>query len=275
MHELKLRDGEHLRVRTRGDGPALLLCHGFTGSGESWGAPLLEALAREHRLIVPDLIGHGGSSKPARAERYAVRAQLDDLCELLDACGAARATWLGYSMGGRLALAGTVHRSERVRALVLESSSPGLESDRERALRRDADERLAERLLREGVEAFIDHWLALPLFATQPEPERMRGRALRLHNDARALAASLRGFGTGAQPPLWSSLGRVRAPTRLISGSLDAKFSALAARMAERIPAAAHTSVPGAGHAVHLETPTRWLAQVREFRAGLPEEKPR
>jgi pimeloyl-ACP methyl ester carboxylesterase len=116
--------------------------------------------------------------------------------------------------------------------------------------------------------SFVDDWMALPLFESQrrlPEAVLRRERERRLRADPAGLAGSLRGFGTGAQPSLWERLEDVRAPALLLTGDLDPKFEALADRMADRMPAAARATVPGAGHAVHLERPDAWLARVRAF----------
>src|SRR6266511_2899156 len=84
-------------------------------------------------------------------------------------------------------------------------------------------------LERVGLERFLDHWLAQPLFTTLP-PERA-GRAGRLANTTQGLAASLRLHGTGAQEPLWDRLATLRPPTLLITGARDQKFAGIAERM--------------------------------------------
>jgi len=276
-HRIGLRDGLALHVQERGEaggGPPALLLHGFTGSVEAWGESLLDRLARGgRRVLAVDLLGHGRSDIPTDPARLAMEAQLDDLEEALDALAVGRAAWVGYSMGARLALGGAVLRPGRVAALVMESGSPGLASEGERRRRREADEALAVPLEAGDPDAltrFVDDWMALPLFGTQrrlPEDVLARERKRRLGNDPAGLAASLRGFGTGVQPSLWERLGEVRAPTLLLTGALDAKFEALAERMAARLPRAVRAPVPDAGHTVHLERPDAWLARVREFLA--------
>jgi len=279
-HRIDLRDGLALRVQERGaevGGPPALLLHGFTGSVEAWGEPLLDRLAADgRRVLAVDLPGHGRSGVPADPARCAMEAQLDDLEEALDTLGVGRAAWVGYSMGARLALGAAVLRPGRVAALVLESGSPGLATEPERRKRREADEALAARLEADDPDAlarFVDDWMALPLFETQrrlPAEVLARERRRRLGNDPLGLAASLRVFGTGSQPSLWDRLDEVRAPTLLLTGALDAKFEALADRMASRIPQAVRATVPGAGHAVHLERPDAWVERVTGFLADPP-----
>ena len=247
---------ERLATRTAGRVGAgrLVLAHGFTQTMASW-APLVPALGAPFELDLVDLPGHGGSG-PLRLDAGAAAA----------AIGAAGgpAAYLGYSLGGRVCLRLAADRPDLVRALVLVGASPGLAEAAERAARVAADERLAASVERDGVAAFLERWLAQPLFATlPPEAAGLRERA---GNRAGDLAAALRLLGTGAQAPLWDRLGGLAMPVLLIAGALDAKFAALAERMAAAIgPAATVALVPGAGHAAHLERPAEVGALVVEF----------
>lgn len=256
-----------LNVESMGAGPPLLLLHGFTGSAAGWG-PQIAAWTPFFTTLAVDLPGHGQSVSPAEVAAYAMAATVADLVAALDRLGVARAHLLGYSMGGRVALALALVHPERVGALVLESASPGLADAGERAARVAADAALVERIEREGVSAFVNYWEALPLWASQARlsPEaRAALRAGRLQNNPVGLANSLRGLGTGSQPPLWDRLGDLACPTLLVAGCDDAKFSDLARQMAEAIPANELLLVHGAGHAVHLEQPAVLARLVRDF----------
>lgn len=178
-------------------------------------------------------------------------------------------------MGGRIALAAAVLRPERVERLVLESASPGLGTEGDRATRRAADDALARAIQEGGVEAWVEEWERSPLFsgrgAMAPEA-RAAFLAVRRANRAPALAAWLRGFGTGSQPSLWERLDEIRVPTLLVTGGRDAKFTAIAERMRPRIAGARHVVVADAGHTVHLERPGAWAEAVDGF---LSERAPR
>ncbi|MBT8396741.1 MAG: 2-succinyl-6-hydroxy-2,4-cyclohexadiene-1-carboxylate synthase [Gemmatimonadetes bacterium] len=264
-----MRDGLRLKVRVEGAGEPLLLIHGFTGSGLSWGEDLTAGLAQAHRVVAVDLPGHGESDISSDPERYRVGEILQDLGEVLDSLSIGSARWLGYSMGGRVALAGAVVTPERVSSLILESASPGLAGEGERKARRRADEALAEGILRGGMEAFVDHWLGLPLFATQgklPPKTRAETRSRKLQNTPEALAACLRGMGTGAQPSYWSALGDITVPVLLLAGEEDRKFTQVAEKMAGELSDVDLRLMPKAGHAIHLENPFAWLAAVRTFK---------
>jgi len=270
-----MRDGLRLHVEVKGVGEPLLLIHGFTGSIEAWGEDLLAGLARAHQVVAVDLLGHGESDVSEDEERFTMEEMLLDLEQVLDAMSIEEARWLGYSMGGRIALAAAVRSPSRVSSLVLESSSPGLESESERKARRRADDALAEGILRGGMEAFVDHWMGLPLFATQgklPAKVREVNRERRLRNRPEALAACLRGIGTGVQPSYWGALPTIEVPALLLAGEEDRKFTVVARRMADLMPRSVLRLIPKAGHTIHLENPFAWLAAVRTFDPSEPWE---
>ncbi|HEV8359476.1 MAG TPA: 2-succinyl-6-hydroxy-2,4-cyclohexadiene-1-carboxylate synthase [Candidatus Thermoplasmatota archaeon] len=249
-----------------GRGVPLVLVHGFAGSAASW-EPVLPALREGRRVVVPELVGHARSDAPASLAPYRIEAVARQLVAVLDARGIAQADWVGYSLGGRVALTLALAAPQRVRRLVLASCSAGLRDDPERAARRAADEVWAERALKEGVQAFVDAWLAQPLFATLREDPAMweRARRERLGHTAQGLANALRGMGQGATPPLWDRLAEVAAPTLLVSGARDADYVARMRAMAAAMPQARQELVPGAGHAVHAEQPAAFAAVVRKF----------
>jgi 2-succinyl-6-hydroxy-2,4-cyclohexadiene-1-carboxylate synthase len=249
-------------------GVPTLLLHGFTGSGEGWGEGILEGLARKGPVLALDLPGHGENEPSPDPELYTLDGLLKALEGLLDAQGIEAADWVGYSMGARVALAAAVTRPDRIRRLVLESGSPGLRSEDARARRRREDELLAQRIEARGIPAFVDFWMAQPLFATQarlPAVVLEDARRRRLRNDPRALARVLRGLGTGSQPSFWNDLTKVKLPILLLTGALDTRYTGIAEEMSERLPSATREVVPDVGHTVHLEHPRRWLQVVEAF----------
>jgi 2-succinyl-6-hydroxy-2,4-cyclohexadiene-1-carboxylate synthase len=256
----------YLNVEVRRAGPALLLLHGFTGSGLTWA--LHTRAWRDFTPIVVDLLGHGRSDCPADPDRYRMERCVADLLALLDQLGVQQTAVLGYSMGGRVALHLALHAPERLWALVLESASPGIADASERETRCKSDAALAESIERDGIAAFVDRWQALPLFATQaqlPVTVRETLRRQRLENNPQGLANSLRGLGAGMQEPVLPRLGRVQVPVLLLAGALDDKYCELAHRMATVLPHPHLAIVPESGHAIHLEQPAVFAATVRQF----------
>ena len=262
--------GAELSVELAGRGPALLLLHGFTGSADDL-RELAAELARDHRTISVDLLGHGRSDAPSDSSRYALECAAGDLARVLDALGEERAHVLGYSLGGRIGLGFAALRPNRVRSALLVGASAGIADAEERALRRAADEALAAALERDGLELFVTRWMAQPLFASQARlgPERLaRARESRLCNSAAGLAASLRGIGSGVQPPLHARLAQLDVPLLFVAGAEDAKFARIAADLAARALRGRSALVPDAGHAVQLESPDALLTLARDFFAA-------
>jgi 2-succinyl-6-hydroxy-2,4-cyclohexadiene-1-carboxylate synthase len=225
----------------------IVLLHGFTQTGRSWG-PTIAALGERYRALAPDIRGHGAAADARPVSFDAVRA--DVLALAPD-----RFALAGYSMGGRIALSIALAAPERISRLTLVSASPGLAGAEERRARRRADDALAERIETEGSEAFAAAWSSLPLFAGQPRTVAEAAHAMRLAQSPGGLAAALRGLGTGAMEPLWERLPELAIPVTLIVGGRDAKFCAIAEAMAERLPGATLHVVADAGHAVQLEAP--------------------
>jgi 2-succinyl-6-hydroxy-2,4-cyclohexadiene-1-carboxylate synthase len=236
-----------------------VLAHGFTQSAQSWATirRLLESRLPGATTIAVDLPGHGDAEPPADLDLWA-SAEL-----LADQGGAG--VYVGYSMGGRVALHTALARPEVVERLVLIGATAGIDDPDERAARRAADERLADHIEAVGVPTFIDEWLTNPLFAGLTDDTALRDD--RLRNTSAGLAASLRATGTGTQIPLWDRLGEIECPVLVLVGEHDAKFTDLGRRLVDGLPRAELVVVPGAGHSVHLEQPE---ATVDAIAAWLP-----
>jgi len=259
--------GIALALAERGRGAPVVILNGFTGCSESMSGTAA-ALSAGFRALSVDLVGHGQSDKPADPRRYSMAACVEQLAALLDRLEIERAHWIGYSMGGRAALAFAVAHPERVDRMLLVGASAGLADPTARAERIASDEALADRIERDGVEPFVDYWMSLPLFESQRclgKEVLEAARAQRLRNSAHALANSLRGMGSGAQTPLAQSLPAVAAPVCLVVGADDAKFAAIACDLAARLADGQVASIDGAGHAAHLENPEAFAAVAMQF----------
>lgn len=240
----------------------IVLVHGFTQTAASWRpmvARLAAGLGPDVDVVALDAPGHGALAD--------VRADLPTGAAMLGEAGG-RATYVGYSMGGRLCLHLALESPDLVEGLVLIGTTPGIEDDHERAARRAADDELADEIERIGLEAFLARWLTQPLFANLAPSDA--DIATRLGNTTTGLASSLRLAGTGTQAPLWPRLGELRMPVLVVAGEHDPKFTAIGRRMAGSIPHATFVVIDGAGHAVHLERPAQtcnaivsWLRSVQ------------
>jgi 2-succinyl-6-hydroxy-2,4-cyclohexadiene-1-carboxylate synthase len=228
----------------------LVLVHGFTQTGRSWAPVRSRFEGAGFEVMCPDLPGHGAAAD--------VRADVATTAGSLATLGPA--TWVGYSMGGRVALHLAIDQPDAVDALVLVSTTAGLPDADERAERRRSDEELAQAIERDGVAPFVERWLSAPMWASLPRAQA--GIAERLTNTAAGLAASLRLAGTGAQASLWDRLDAVTMPTLIVTGDLDRKFTDIGDRMAAVMPNTTRVRMADAGHAVPWERPDEFADAV-------------
>ena len=216
--------------------------------GSSW-SELVGLLPARWRWLRPDLPGHGQSPAPAAPSLIAAASELTADWDRL---GVERSHLVGYSLGGRLALRVAADHPQRVLTLATIGAHAGLEAA-ERAARAAADEALAGRVEREGMDWFAGYWAAQPMFAA------LAGRAdldaMRRRQDPAGIAAALRGLGPGAVDPFWDRLAAIAVPALFIAGAEDGRYPELARQLAAAVPEGRAEVVAGAGHAVHLERP--------------------
>jgi len=253
-------------VKICGNGEPILLLHGFTGDGTTW--EFISHYLQNYQLIFVDILGHGKTDSPTDRRRYCMEEVVEDIKEILQYLKIDRTNMIGYSMGGRLALSFAITYPQCVRRLVLESSSPGLKKELERKERQSSDEALAEFILQNGIESFVDYWENIPLFKSQnnlPEAVQKKIRAQRLQNTPIGLANSLRGMGTGFQPSWWEQIKNLYIPVLLLCGEWDVKFCRIAEDMERTMPNAIKNTIKSAGHAIHVEQPRIFGKIVNEF----------
>lgn len=234
----------------------VVFAHGFTQTGASWGHMIasLNAAIGGIDPIAPDLPGHGDAAE--------LRGDLWQCADALASIGGI-GTYVGYSMGGRVALHTALRHPGSVERLVLIGATAGIDDDDDRSARRRSDNELADHIIRRSVPAFIDEWLDNPLFAGLTEETAMRDD--RLRNTASGLASSLRLAGTGTQEPLWDRLGDITCPVLVLVGENDPKFTALGRRIVDGVTHGRLVVVPGSGHSVHLEQPDATVAALVDF----------
>jgi 2-succinyl-6-hydroxy-2,4-cyclohexadiene-1-carboxylate synthase len=248
-------------------GSTWLLLHGFTGSTESWAGVL--PLENRRAVLAPALTGHDGH--PGAPGVRSFEDEVDRLAALVRALGPRNTHVAGYSLGARVALGLLVRHRELFASAVLIGGHPGLESDRERALRVESDEQWCHLLEEQGLQAFVRAWQAQPLFATQarlPAEVLKKQESDRLSHDPRGLIHSLRCLGLGKMPNVRPALAGLELPVKLLVGSLDTKFCALARAMALVMPQATVIEVADAGHNLLLERPAAVRSALSEARAA-------
>ncbi len=231
-----------------------LWLHGFTGSPRSFDA-LAARATLDSEPLVPWLLGHGRDW-----QRREVGSFDDEISRLASiAADQPRPRLLcGYSLGARLALGLLAAHPGHFDAAVLIGVQPGLTGGDARAARRRDDARLARMLRTDGLDAFVQHWESLPLFASQRELPRKtldRQREIRLGHDAEGLARSLEVLGLAEMRDLRPSIGTLGLPLTLVTGSEDAKFKPLAHTLVAKHPHVNVEIIDGVGHNAVLEAP--------------------
>lgn len=246
-----------LSVQREGHGSPFVWLHGFTQTRNS-ARPFRSILAGSHELWTLDLPGHGDSSPEA--------GSLDDIADAIaQILPRAPVALGGYSLGARVAMHVALRHGGQINRLVLLGASRGIRDETERRQRRERDERLATRVEAVGAVAFLDEWLAQPLFATlSPDNAERASRSV----DAAGMASSLRRSGTGTQQWLGVALGAVECPTLALAGSLDAKFAHEAEEIARAVPRGSFDLIADAGHAAHVEQPERVAKRIAAFLAA-------
>ena len=247
--------------RWEGAGHQIVCFHGFGGSGMDF-QPLAEASS--HHWMTIDLLGHGESPKPEVASDYSLFSQL----KLVDDLIPPGAVLLGYSMGARLVLWAALDRHD-LGGLVLIGGRPGLMTSQAKADRKIWDMRQGDAILEHGSAIFMKRWAALPIIRSQidhiPVDQYIEMQRRRSESCPRALAASLRGFGSGTMPSAWPRLSELHLPTLLVTGEKDEKYTVIARKMNERLPAATHVVIDGVGHCAHLENQGAFLEAVDDW----------
>jgi len=241
-----------------------LAVHGFLGRGTDWDEFAAATALPDLELDAPDLPGHGPHPRPV-PPHFAAWVQW--ICDRLQ-MATAPVHLLGYSLGGRLALAVALAeaRTGKVASLTVLGATPGLTTPAERRERARVDRDRAQELVHHGLEPFLDNWYRQPLFA--PACERLGLPAListRRTGDATALAQALVAAGTGAMPNLRPGLPWLRVPVLVLAGALDTKFCALGQEIAGAAPRGQMLTVDGAGHALLLEAPQACARLWTEF----------
>ncbi len=233
---------------------AVLALHGDCGR---WleRAPLAENQTQT-RWYCPEFLGHDKSEAPKELQYYNFTNCLTQLEHLVCELKLKHFILLGYSMGGRIALAYALKHSSKLSKLVLISASPGLENKSQRLARITSDEELANSLVKNGTKIFMNSWLKKPTIKSQQAiPKAILQPMLkrRYQNNALGLANSLRGLSLGQMPNLWPKLAKLKVRCDLISGENDKKFTEINSQMSYFLPDSIHKVIKNAGHAPHLE----------------------
>jgi 3-oxoadipate enol-lactonase len=252
-------DPTPLDAHDEGSGPVLLLLHGPGGNRTVWNgvSPLL---ARDFRILAPDLRGHGRTPAPP-GSRFTLDELLADLLQFLDEKRVPKAHWIGLSAGGFLALRAALDHADRVRSLTMVSSAAYTD-----AHTRSITERLSATFAEDGPDAYAlrllkdlyyPDWIEAHLdFADQIRD----GVGLVDRGPAEAWTRAVDRFDER------NRLGLVSVPVLIVQGMDDAVIDPSHGRiMRQSIPRAQMRILPQTGHMVPIERPADTAEAIRAF----------
>ena len=242
------RDGVRIHYEVHGQGPAVLLSHGYSATCRMWDGQIA-ALKDQYKVIVWDMRGHGESDYPGDAKAYSEALTVADMAALLTACGETTAVIAGLSLGGYMSLAFHATHPAMTRALMLFDTGPGFKNDAAREGWNATAHKRAADLEARGLAAL----------GTSDEVR------LGQHRSADGLAGAARGMLAQADDRVIRSLEGIAVPTLVLVGADDTNFLAATDYMAKKIPGAAKVVIPAAGHAANLHQPQAFNQAVVEF----------
>jgi pimeloyl-ACP methyl ester carboxylesterase len=222
------RDGVKLYYEAHGDGPTVLLSHGYSATTAMWQGQIEPLTAAGYQVVVWDMRGHGQTDAPDDESLYSEELTVADMAALLDAVGADDAVIGGLSLGGYMSLAFNIAHPSRVRALMLFDTGPGFRKDEARDQWNDMAEKTA----------------------TTMTPGLARAaRGMLKQRDARII----------------DSLPSIAVPTLVLVGEDDVRYHAGTDYMAAKIPNAQKVVIDGAGHAANIDKPDEFNAACLQF----------
>jgi len=243
------RDGVNLYYEVHGEGPVILLTHGYSATSQMWRGQI-EPLAKRYKLVIWDMRGHGRSDYPSDQSEYSEEKTVADMAALLDTVGAKQGIIGGLSLGGYMSLAFNATHPDRVKALLIIDTGPGYRKDEPREDWNKNALRTAERYEKEGLGQ---------LSAASAE------RRTAQHRDASGLARAGRGMLTQKNARVIESLPGIKVPSLVIVGEKDTPFLAASDYMAAKIPGADKAVIPNAGHAANIDNPQAFNAALESF----------
>ncbi len=264
-------DGQRISVERAGEGPPLVLLHGFGESTIAYAAVLPE-LAEQFAVVAIDLNGFGYTERPRDPASYTLAGQERLVLAVLDRLGLQRVRLAGHSYGGALSLYLAARHPERIeRLLLIDNALPLYASQRRNPLFRwrwvarmaAHTFALTDKVIEKGLkEAYFDDAKVTPLLV------REYADRLRIEGVSDAFYGLV---GPSQEPPYRIDLAKVKTPTLVIWGAEDRLIEAKpAAERSRELPNSTFVLLPACGHTPMEECPREFLAAALPFLASAP-----
>jgi len=247
-------NGVGLYYEVNGQGPPLLLGHGFAGTARMWDTQV-RPLSQRHEFITYDLRGHGQTETPPSLSQYSVDIVVEDMSQLLRLLGIKRGVIGGLSLGGYLALHFYFQHKEMVTALLLIDTGPGYRSEKGKQQWNARRIACAELLEKKGIVAFADSEYAINDYYT-PRELMLTLNPIGLANVSR---------GVMLNPALADRLSEIDVPTLIVVGERDTGFLEATDYMHKHIRNSKKVVIANAGHGVNVDQPEVFNSTVLNF----------
>ncbi len=243
------RAGVNIYYETHGEGPVILLTHGYSATAQMWRGQIAP-LSRNHKLVLWDMRGHGQSDCPEDQSLYSEDATVADILALLDHVGARTAVVGGLSLGGYMSLAFYRAHPERVRCLLIIDTGPGFKNDEAREGWNNYARETAGRFEQQGLSQL---------------QSASKERSTAAHRSVDGLVRAGLGMLTQKDDRVICSLPNIKVPSLIVVGSEDKPFLNASDYMAAKIPLSTKVVIPRAGHAANIDQPEAFNRAVVEF----------
>lgn len=269
-------DGVKLYYEVSGSGPDLIFVHEFGGDYRSW-EPQVRHFSPRYRCITFNARGWPPSDVPKDVSSYSQNRAVDDILCVMDAANSKVAHVVGLSMGGFAALHLGLNHAGRAHSICVAGCGYGAEPDKRAMFAREC-ENIAQMLLEQGIEAFVEKYAQGPT-RVQFENKDPRGFAefKRMFKEHSALGSANTQLGVQRERPslydLTEQLAQLRVPTLIVNGDEDWSCLAPGLHMKRHIPSAALVVLPNVGHTINLEVPDAFNRELDDFFARVESGK--
>lgn len=258
--------GIHYKTIGDSDKPAIIFLHGFLGTSNDW-QKTTQRLKEHFYCLLIDLPGHGKSIGFSAGDfKWSFESFSGWLIDFMLSLQIKTISIVGYSMGGRIALHFAVNNPRRVKRLVIESASPGLESKIDKDERLQNDLRIAEDIKSKSLEMFSSQWYRSDVFKEiDKHPNYVSLIEERTLQNKQLVAQALINFSQSKQESLWGKLNTIKIPVILFCGSKDKKYVQIMRRMVDYNPAFKLNIIENCSHNTHFENADLFAEHLLQF----------
>ncbi|MEE3295693.1 MAG: alpha/beta fold hydrolase [Pseudomonadota bacterium] len=243
------RNGVNIFYETYGEGPVVLLTHGFSATSKMW-HDQIDFLSSDYCLVLWDMRGHGSSDYPEDINLYNEKETIEDMLSILDKLNVKKANIGGMSLGGYMSLAFYNQFPERVDSLIIIDTGPGFKNEEARNSWNNYAISTAEKFELSGLDSLTGR-------SKEMDPKN--------HLNAIGLSKAARGMLTQHDDRIIRSLEKISVPSLIIVGENDEPFLAASDYMERKIICSKKVVISDAGHAVNIDQPETFNQTVKEF----------